>query len=198
MLRKVGRRKPPFFVGNNKMVDDYYFGEQTLLNENVDMSVDEKQTKRPDDSLFFDGQKLRWYRDNQLYREWDAMAGQAAYQARQYQNKVDGGPLPYGDYNVRQDKLQHRQKSIFDVINNYNPRGKWPGGEKSWGNHRVWLEPDKHTNTRNRNNFSIHGGKEMNSRGCIDLASEMDDFSQEFQGYGRDMLLRVRYPKEKW
>jgi len=180
------------------MDDNYYFGEQTPIDEDREMSIDARETKRPSDSLFFDGQKLRWYRDNQLYREWDAMAGKKAYQARKYQNMANGGPLPYGDYDVRQDNLQHRPKSIFDSINNHNPFGKWPGGEESWGNHRVWLEPDKHTDTKGRGNFSIHGGYEPGSRGCIDLTSGMDDFSEKLEDYGRDMRLRVRYPRKKW
>ena len=78
------------------------------------------------------------------------------------------------------------------------PVGSWPGLSYVWGNNRAWLEPDQHTNTYGRKNFSIHGGSTPGSAGCIDLTSEMDNFSKKIKDYGQDITLRVYYPNDEW
>ena len=40
----------------------------------------------------------------------------------------------------------------------------------------IWIKPSKETNTYGRDDFSIHGGWVPGSAGCIDLASNMDNF----------------------
>ena len=55
-------------------------------------------------------------------------------------------------------------------------RGRWPGGTRSWGNHRVWLYPMSYTNTYERSGFTIHGGKIPGSSGCIDLVEKVEPF----------------------
>ena len=71
--------------------------------------------------------------------------------------------------------------------------GKWPGGTRSWGWHRVWLRPHPETNTFGRDGFAIHGGDFPGSAGCVDLTSQMRDFAIHFRAYGADMDLVVKY-----
>ena len=65
--------------------------------------------------------------------------------------------------------------------------------ELSWGISRVWLEPSKNTNTLGRDNFSIHGGIEPGSAGCIDLTNYIDNFTNWFENNGLDLILSVKY-----
>ncbi len=39
----------------------------------------------------------------------------------------------------------------------------------------------KETNTYGRDNFSIHGGTEPGSAGCIDMTGQIDKFTQWFK-----------------
>ncbi|OJT23973.1 hypothetical protein BO221_16965 [Archangium sp. Cb G35] len=72
-------------------------------------------------------------------------------------------------------------------------RGGWPGGESSWGKHRIWLKPKSGTKTYGRSGFSIHGGDNPGSAGCIDLVGQMPNFVKMFRAYGKDMDLTVKY-----
>ena len=57
-----------------------------------------------------------------------------------------------------------------------------------------WLAPHANTQTFGRDNFSIHGGSDPGSAGCIDLMSEMDDFADLMQVLGQDEVsVRVDY-----
>ena len=47
----------------------------------------------------------------------------------------------------------------------------------------------KETNTY----FSIHGGWEPGSIGCIDLTSDMDNFVALFDYIGNDLIIKVEY-----
>ena len=66
-------------------------------------------------------------------------------------------------------------------------------GERGWGKHRVWLEPSKKTDTFGRGGFYVHGGWEPGSNGCIDLTSQMDDFTKWFENNGHDLIVNVKY-----
>ncbi len=136
------------------------------------------------------------------------MSGKPDYQAPQYQNSLNG-PIPEGNWYTRQNQFQNfddlstKEKAISYVGGVTNkafevPYGKWPGGEVSWGNHRVWLEPDANTNTYGRTNFSTHGGWFEGSAGCIDLTNGMDDFAKDFRNYGKDLTIKVKYPTGGW
>jgi hypothetical protein len=54
--------------------------------------------------------------------------------------------------------------------------GRWKGGTKSWGYHKIRIHANSITNTHGRGGFFIHGGEILNSAGCIDLGSDMGDF----------------------
>ena len=71
--------------------------------------------------------------------------------------------------------------------------GTWRGGTASWGESRVWLEASKETNTYDRSGFSVHGGAEPGSAGCIDLTNHIDEFTQWFEKNGHDLIINVKY-----
>ena len=98
-------------------------------------------------------------------------------------------------WNVRQNQLQHYDDiSGFQKFLGKHKKGQWPNGTDSWGNHRVWIEPDDATYTYGRRGLAIHGGNTFGSNGCIDLENGMDDFNDKYSSYGRDMKLKVKYP----
>ncbi len=136
----------------------------------------------------FDGQKLTVYDGDNTILFWNAVSGKDGFQTPEYQDQKNKGPIPKGTYVARQNELQYR--SDYNVIKRYT---SWPGGESSWGNSRVWLEPSKETNTFGRDGFSIHGGATPGSAGCIDLTSGMDGFTDWFKNNGHDLIINVEY-----
>ena len=159
--------------------------------------------------LEFDGENLMWFENNQPVWQKKAMSGRKGYQCQEFQNVENKGPIPEGNWIVKQKDLQNYddlssgEKALSAIggvtgkIFGY-PMGKWPGGTVAWGKNRVWLSPDKQTNTYGRNNFSIHGGNFYGSGGCIDLSDAMDEFARRLQQYHKDIPLRVRYRKKCW
>ena len=153
--------------------------------------------------LDFNGRELRWHQNNEVTNLWKAMSGQPNYQCKEYDSLKDKGPLPEGKWLVRQSQHQnfYKDQSKFDQFRSeygFGIMGKWRGGKDSWGNNRIWLEPAQGTDNKDRTNLSIHGGKEYGSGGCIDLTDKMDEFTDKFKKYGRDMLLNVKYDKDCW
>jgi hypothetical protein len=71
-------------------------------------------------------------------------------------------------------------------------RGEWPGGIIAWGEERVWLEPISYTGPRTA--FSIHGGYEFGSRGCIDLATNGSAFFSILPKRPTLIIVFVNYP----
>jgi len=156
----------------------------------------ERNKENSDDYLLFDGFRLTWYRNNKPLKSWKAMSGNKNYQDKKYTGLKNLGPLPEGTWNVNQDKYQNydeTQTAIIQNIKNYLGGGQWKGGKPTWGNHRVWLEPDKETKTKGRTDLSIHGGWTFGSAGCIDLADGIDDFADMYQKYGKNIKLKVKY-----
>ena len=136
----------------------------------------------------FDGVALTVNTNDKRTGYWGAMSGMPSYQGKEMQKEKDKGPLPEGIYVIRQINAQHRDQ--------YSTKGKitgWPGGYASWGDHRVWLEPAKETNTFGRDKFSIHGGVAFGSAGCIDLRTEISDFIKWFEQNKKDVILHVKY-----
>ncbi len=144
----------------------------------------------PDNNQYavFDGKSLAVYNNGEKIAEWPAVSGKPGYQSPQHQNKKDTGPIPAGTYVARKNDFQNRDD--YGPIKKYT---SWPGGEHGWGKHRVWLEPSKETNTFGRAGFSIHGGAEPGSAGCIDLTSAMSDFAKWFKTNGKDLIIKVEY-----
>lgn len=136
----------------------------------------------------FDGKELAIYDEGEKVAEFAAVSGKPGYQSPEYQNKKDTGPIPEGTYVARKKDFQNRDD--YGPIKKYT---SWPGGERGWGKNRVWLEPSKETNVFGRGGFSIHGGAEPGSAGCIDLTSSMDNFTKWFENNGHDLIINVKY-----
>ena len=172
---------------------------------NRDRSTEQKvnkilrNDKKEDDCLLFDGNKLTWYRNDKPLKSWKAMSGNKEYQDKKYTATKNVGPLPEGVWNVNQDKYQnYDDQEFWEKPFNYTRyigfnKGQWSGGKPAWGHHRVWLEPDKDTDSQGRTDLSIHGGWTFGSAGCIDLADGMDDFAEMYRKYGKNMKLKVKY-----
>ena len=166
-----------------------------------------------DDYLLFDGFRLTWYRNDKPLKSWKAMSGDPnpKYQKKSNQGLSNYGPLPEGVWDVKKSNYhtmndwtyEDKIKDWMDGINRelkakgypHKNRGigKWPGGEASWGRHRIELAPSKGTNAMGRSGLQIHGGSSYGSEGCIDLAMNIDDFAKMYRAYGKDMKLIVRY-----
>lgn len=157
---------------------------QSEKTPTFDKSVDIK----PGQYAKFDGKTLTIYQNGKVVASWNAVSGKTGYQNPEYQNLKSTGPIPAGAYIARKGDLQYR--SDYSFIKQYT---SWPGGESSWGNSRVWLEPSKETNTFGRDGFSIHGGATPGSAGCIDLTSGMDGFTDWFKNNGHDLIINVEY-----
>lgn len=74
------------------------------------------------------------------------------------------GPIPAGSYWINPDELWQ------------NAWYKFTASSSAWGNYRITLHPYPTTETYGRGGFFIHGGDELGSAGCIDLATSMDAF----------------------
>ncbi len=142
--------------------------------------------------LDFDGQYLRWIENGKVKLQINAMSGKPGYQNRRYQNIKDKGPLPEGNYRVKQNQIQDVDDTLLEKIG----RGKAPGGRNSWGYSRVWLQPFSSNEMYGRNKLTIHGGNEFGSAGCIDLEKSDRLFFNMLRKYGKDIILNVHYDKE--
>ncbi|MGH7495438.1 MAG: DNRLRE domain-containing protein, partial [bacterium] len=97
---------------------------------------------------------------------------------------LNEGPLPEGVYYINPQKTQYwRNLSWLDKFYALIGQGPWPGGLSSWGESRVWLQPNsiKLIDPRTgqeilRSSFSIHGGNTPGSGGCIDCYSNAPKF----------------------
>lgn len=158
------------------------------------------QSTMSDITLVFDGQELRAIQNGIIIKRWPAVSGSSGYQTSEYQGIRNKGPLPEGDWIVKQSEHQNiSDMSLPERIVAHIPwveRTRWPNGIPAWGRDRIWLTPSEGTNTRNREGFSIHGGWTPGSAGCIDLTNQMDDFVKTFKSWQGDVRLIVSYPKK--
>ncbi|WP_161937762.1 tlde1 domain-containing protein [Aquitalea pelogenes] len=177
--------------------DTYRFTDQELFDL---MKVEEhfREWQRRQASLLFDGEILFWQEAGQE-RKWTAYSGREGYWSPKFQNLRDKGPIPEGSYLLKQSEFYPWEGTdSFSRLICFTgwlqlKLGKWPGCRTAWGEQRITLIPQAHTNVHGRHGFAIHGGKSPESAGCVDLTNSMDSFAEYFQHYGKDMLLEVRY-----
>ncbi len=149
---------------------------------------------KPGQYAVFDGKKFTLYENDKPIMSWDAVSGAKGYQSPKYQSVKDKGTIPEGTYVARQSELQFYKDITWDNrLRSAVGFGTWRGGTDSWGESRVWLEPSKETNTYDRSGFSVHGGAEPGSAGCIDLTHHIDEFTQWFEKNGHDLIINVKY-----
>jgi hypothetical protein len=147
----------------------------------------------------FDGKKFRLFNDDgQKIGEWSAISGRDGFQDPSNQSMVGKGPLPEGAYLAAQNDYQNiASLTTWQRLKSEFGGGTWPGLEKSWGSERVWLTPLA-GEMFGRNRFSIHGGAEFGSAGCIDLARFSSGFFTAFRNYGQDIRVYVKYGSDSW
>ena len=192
-LKKTEKKEDNWSFEPQKAPAEQFHEEKSL---NLPERKQKNISKKEDDYLLFDGKELTWYRNDRPLKSWTAMLGNKKYQDKKYTDVKNLGPLPEGVWNVNQDRYQNydeTQTTITQNVKNYLWRGQWKGGKPAWGNHRVWVEPDKSTDNQGRTDLSIHGGWTFGSAGCIDLADGMDDFADMYRKYGKNMKLKVKY-----
>ncbi|MBQ7127875.1 MAG: DUF2778 domain-containing protein [Alphaproteobacteria bacterium] len=169
--------------------------EKKERNKSIENATFEKPVNvKPGQYAVFDGKKVTLYEDDKPIMSWDAVSGKDGYRRPEYQNLKDTGPIPEGTYVARQSELQFYKDITWDNrLRSAVGFGTWRGGTDSWGESRVWLEPSKETNTYDRSGFSVHGGAEPGSAGCIDLTHHIDEFTQWFEKNGHDLIINVKY-----
>ena len=146
--------------------------------------------------MTFNGKNLNLYKEGIQVNSIDGMSGNDMYQFRNYQNIKNLGPIPEGVYYAKQNNRQ-----VIDPINalaGLIKKGNWQGSIPAWGLRRVWLTPDKNTNTFGRTGFSIHGGYSKGSAGCIDIPGKTGELSKYLDDCQETVPLYVNYPNEKW
>ncbi len=115
------------------------------------------------------------------------------------------GQLPEGSYWVNPQKIQDwNDLSIPNQLASYVGRGAMPGGPNSWGEQRVWINPQEvHLRTPEgdqvvRNGFSIHGGSTPGSAGCIDCHKNAPIFFKLLErSTATKVFLNVHYGVQK-
>lgn len=152
--------------------------------------------------MTFDGQNLNLY-NNGLVDSLNAQSGRDDFQSSIYQSVKDKGPLPEGVYYANQNQRQNLTlENIFLKLRNKlgiktNKESNWSGNPFSWGLKRVWLKPDEANQMYGRDKFSIHGGFNKGSAGCIDIPWQTDNLSDYLDNCQESVPVYVKYPK-KW
>ena len=121
------------------------------------------------------------------------MSGDKYYQSAKYTEIPNHGPIPEGNWILKQGSGQSYNPYNKKWSDTYT-MGDWINHPVSWGNSRIPIQPLEGTNTLGRNSMFIYGGDELSSAGCIDLAGGNDDFYKNFINYNGDMNLLVKYP----
>ena len=179
--------------------NNYGFGSENI-SENI-----ENLKNDPNCYMTFDGQNLNLY-NNGLVDSLDAQSGHDDFQSSIYQSVKNKGPLPEGTYYANQDQRQNIDLAdaaygtgigIANFFGANIDRGRWNGGPFSWGLKRVWLQPDEANQMYGRDKFSIHGGFNKGSAGCIDIPWQTDDLSDYLDNCQNSVPVYVKYPK-KW
>ncbi|MFQ6744607.1 MAG: tlde1 domain-containing protein [Alphaproteobacteria bacterium] len=170
---------------------------ETQSQELSDTPTFEKPVNvKPGQYAVFDGKKFTLYENDKPIMSWDAVSGKDGYRSPEYQNMKDTGPIPEGTYVARQSELQHIMlpDAVLGVAAIVGEQiGSWPGSYYSWGGSRVWLEPSKETQTYGRDDFSIHGGWNLGSAGCIDMTGQINAFTSWLESTGKDLIVHVKY-----
>ena len=166
--------------------------DEKILSEKTS-TFDKPINIKPGQSAKFDGKNLTIYQDGKPIASWRAVSGNKDFQKSDFQNLKSKGPIPEGTYVARQEKLQYI--TSYGLVVGLLNKGTWPGSLYSWGSSRIALEASKETNTFDRGGFYVHGGWEPGSNGCIDLTSQMDDFTKWFENNGHDLIINVKYQR---
>ncbi|MBV6480151.1 MAG: hypothetical protein HGGPFJEG_02996 [Ignavibacteria bacterium] len=128
------------------------------------------------------GEIMRWAAASGILDEFDRTQPSL-------QSEENVGPIPEGWWSVDlQNAFSYEKdaKSIYDIIS-------WKMQKRSRGMEYINIYPTPDNPTLRKSGFSIHGGEEAGSIGCIDLTSGMKGFFNTFIFKNRSMLLNVKY-----
>jgi len=149
-------------------------GVDKVINNTVDAEgkTHTKTVIGLDSLVTFDGKTLTLFQKDGTNQSFEARAGKVDSQGRtqpSLQGVKDVGPIPEGTWTFNPKEIQrYSDLNLWQQFKSHFGGSSWPGGTSSWGNERVWLKPETYQGPRD--NFTIHGGDEFGSRGCIDLA----------------------------
>jgi len=179
-------------------------------------SGQEAEVKKEDSlTLHFDGKLLLLKivkKDEILRLSYKAVSGRPLKDgsfdySKERQKIKDQGPIPEGEYRINPQEIQYTSDrnlvgKTIDILGGVTgaigiPLGEFPGGTIAWGVGRVWIQPKQVVvGGVLRDNFSIHGGTESGSAGCIDLTSNDRKFFDELTKYRGNITkipLTVKY-----
>ena len=171
-------------------------------------NTDSIPEKEPDMSLFFDGEFLTVRKDKGdviLRNTYPAISGRIGDDGKfdnsqERQKMVGEGPLPEGQYWINPQKINRiAETSLVNRAYGVVGRGLFPGGKNSWGEGRIDILPKEVVvDGVKRNGFTIHGGKNPGSAGCIDLVDNDSDFFkfvEKYRGKQDSIPLSVKYKR---
>jgi hypothetical protein len=189
-------------IGGGKFANGAITGAYGMLFNEMQHDLKEKKAansggKFP--TLTFDGNQLSLFDEGKMVYSVKAYSGRplenGTFDYSIARQKMKGvGPIPEGTYFINGSKIQ--TMSTVDAILGLAQVGGWPGGSFAWGEQRAWITPLTGTNTYGRGGFSIHGGYEPGSAGCIDLVGNVVPFFNNLQrtsGGNGMIMLNVRY-----
>ena len=168
----------------------------------TETAINEELSRHKPAYAVFNGREYSIIEDGKTVLNVPAMSGYKHKQYRDAQKEPNAGPIPDGKWILKKGKMQSRSPdddSVWNQIaNRFDPNESWKNKPDSWGNHRIILEPAEGTNTYERDQMYVHGGKEPGSAGCIDLTDGMEQFADYFKKYDDDMILNVEYDQDEW
>lgn len=148
---------------------------------------------KPDMSIHFNGKFLtiRKVDGDTIVREtYPAVSGRRGDDgefdnSRERQRMVNQGPIPEGEYWINpQEILRIEDTSFWNQLKGMFGRGYFPGGKYSWGEGKINIYPYKvDVDGVERGNFTVHGGEDPGSAGCIDLMGNDVDFFKFIEKY---------------
>jgi hypothetical protein len=227
---KYPSHSPYHYCSNNPIMrvdpdgraDDWYEnskGEAIWLNSKANSYTDKDGNNYKNigqEYLRFDGSNLVYYTQKEnkdgnltLYKtSFGAVSGKpdanGNFSYSQRAQATSGGPIPEGLYFINPQEIQnYNNLSGVDKMFSNVGMGTFPGGTNSWGENRVWIQPnttftysDVTEGAVYRSDMSIHGGNEPGSRGCIDLHKNANYFFNMLSdSKGSFIRLNVNYTR---
>jgi len=180
----------------------------TNITTNKQNKVYDSRTSNPQPpslTLHFDGKflLLRVIREDEILRfSYKAVSGrpiEGKFDYSKERQAIKGkGPIPEGEYHINPQEIQYTDdRTTYDKLKGVFNRGTFKGGTTAWGIGRVWIYPQQVVvDGVIRDHFSIHGGTEPGSAGCIDLTSNDKDFFDkliQYRGNITKIPLTVKY-----
>lgn len=145
--------------------------------------------------LFFQGSELQWLMENGDVKRWAAVSGLVDEKFRtqpELQIEENKGPTPEGWWTVDPQDGHSSKEAVFpwEVANWLR---KYVGQGEAFFN----IYPTLGNSSNRVSGFSIHGGLNPVSIGCIDLMLGMGSFYSAFKEHNKSMLLNVNYSNFK-